>query len=179
MLLSNCHDHKIGTTERKQKDGTKKTFQCPEAFNYYNRFMAGVDKSDQYSTYYEIDRKTNKWWKRVFYRLLLMAVSNSWILYKKCQSKKIPLIDYLIPLAEELIATGKHKYQVHKVAAGPPSRKKKPMINVDHLPVKNGTRRRCAQCSQKKEQVRSNYICSTCEVALCVDCFAPYHGLKV
>ncbi len=179
MLLSNCHTHEIGTTERTQKDGNKKTFDCPEAFNYYNRFMAGVDKSDQYSTYYEIDRKTNKWWKRVFYRLLLMAVSNSWILYKTCQGKKSPLIDFLIPLAEGLIATGKNKNEKRKLGNGPPSKKPKLMINVGHLPIRQGTRRRCAYCSQNNVQVRSYYVCTTCETALCIDCFAPYHGHKV
>lgn len=179
MLLSNCHQYEIGTTERTQKDGTKKTFDCPEAFNYYNRFMAGVDKCDQYSTYYEIDRKSNKWWKRVFYRLLLMTVSNSWILYKACQGKKTPLIDYLIPLAEELIVSGKNENDKRKLGSGPPSKKAKLMINVGHLPIRQGTRRRCAYCSQKKEQVRTYYICTTCEVPLCVDCFAPYHGHRL
>lgn len=179
MLLSNCHHHKIGTADRTQRDGTKKAYECPEAFIYYNRFMAGVDKADQYSTYYEIDRKSNKWWKRVFYRLLLMAVSNAWILYKTCQGKKTALIDYLIPLAEELIATGKNKIGERKVGNGPPSKKPKLMINVGHLPIKKETRRRCLNCSQKKKlQVRSYYICTTCDVALCIDCFAPYHGYK-
>lgn len=177
MLLTNCHNHKIGTTERTQKDGTKKTFDCPEAFIYYNRFMAGVDKADQYSTYYEIDRKSNKWWKRVFYRLLLMTVSNAWILYKGCQGKTISLINFLIPLAEELIATATNKIGERKLKRGPPPKKLK--LTASHLPINKGTRRRCTYCSQKKKlQARTYYVCTSCDIPLCIDCFAPYHGYK-
>lgn len=180
MLLSNCHEHKIGTADRKQKDGTSKSFDCPEAFNFYNEFMGGVDKSDQYSTCYEIDRKSNKWWKRVFYRLMLIAVSNSWIIYKKFQEKKMSLIDFLLPLSEDLIEIGKGGTKnLRKSGTGRPPKRVKLMRNIGHLPVKIGTRRRCRFCSEKKLQVRTLYICTTCDVPLCVDCFAPYHGHNI
>lgn len=56
-------------------NGVKKTFDCPQAIKFYNEFIPGVDRSDQYSTTYEVDRKSNKWWKRVFHRLLMVAVT--------------------------------------------------------------------------------------------------------
>lgn len=90
-----------------KKDGTKKTFDCLEAIVFYNEMMGGVDKSDQYSTVYDIDRKSNKWWKRVFHRLIQMAVSNSWILYQQLKGQKSPQIDFLVPLAAQLIELGK------------------------------------------------------------------------
>lgn len=65
--------------------------------------MAGVDRSDQYSTCYEIDRKSKKWWKRVFYRLLMIAV----IIFKKFKTEEMPLITFLMPLSESLIEIGK------------------------------------------------------------------------
>lgn len=182
MVLSNCHEHEIGTAERRQKDGVKKKFDCPEAIIFYNRFMAGVDKSDQYSTCYEINRKSKKWWKRVYYRLLLMAVSNSWIIYKSFKSKPMSLIDFLMPLSEELIEMGKCKAHNRKVVAGGgghPSKRMKLMKNIGHQPIRQTNRRRCAHCSKKKVEVRTCYVCSTCDVGLCVDCFPPYHGHKV
>lgn len=179
MLLSNCHEHKIGTVERKQKDGVKKGFDCPEAIIFYNNFMAGVDKSDQYSTCYEIDRKSKKWWKRVFYRLLLIAVSNAWILYKSFRTKPLPLIDFLMPLSEELIELGKSGASKRKLVAGGggrPSKRMNLMKNIGHQPIRQATRRRCSHCSKRKVEVRTFYVCNTCDVGLCVDCFAPYHG---
>ncbi|KAJ8879359.1 hypothetical protein PR048_019967 [Dryococelus australis] len=44
-----------------------------------------------------------------------------------------------------------------------------------NVPVK-ATIRRCAHCSTKNKPRRSSLICKTCQVVLCTDCFAPFHG---
>jgi len=44
-----------------------------------------------------------------------------------------------------------------------------------HIPIV-GTYRRCAYCSTKTNQKRSNLICRNCDKALCKECFGPYHG---
>lgn len=49
LLMSNCHDDNITSVERKQNDGTKKTVSCPEAISFYNKYMGGVDMTDQFS----------------------------------------------------------------------------------------------------------------------------------
>lgn len=103
LLMSNCHKGVVKTADRRQRDGSMKTFDCPEAIVFNNEMMGGVDMSDQYSTAYEMDRKSKKWWKRVFQRLLMVAVSNSWIIFQKLNEKKSPLIDFLIPLSEQFI----------------------------------------------------------------------------
>lgn len=175
LLLSNCHKNEIGTAKRKQKDGSQKEIDCPESIIFYNSFMGGVDKSDQYSTYYEIDRKSNKWWKRVFYRLLNIAVSNAWIIYKKFQTKEISLIDFLVPLAENLIEVGQNGTKnLRKAATGHVSKRAKLVSN--HELVIQATRHRCKFCSiEKKKQSRTYYKCNVCQVSLCVACFEPYH----
>lgn len=177
MLLSNCHKHVIETTERKQKDGTPKTFDCPQAFNFYNKNMGGVDKADQYSTTYEVDRKSNKWWKRVFHRLLQITISNSWILYQQMKKKKIPQIYFMIPLGEQLIAVGKSGTKNARKGSngGRPSKRAKFMVNVSHQPLEVKTMRRCRFCAIKKIQSRTNVLCNTCDVPLCISCFIPYH----
>lgn len=167
MLLSNCHKDEIGTAERTLKDGTKKIVDCPEAFNFYNAYMGGVDKADQYSTIYDIDRKSNKWWKRVFQRLLLIAVSNAWIIYKKFQTKELSLIDFLIPLSEDLIEIGKTGTKNKKMpGTGRPSKRVKLMANVGHQPLRKQTRRRCRYCYKAKQEVRTWYICNSCDVLI-------------
>lgn len=176
LLMSNCHKNDISTADRRQKDGTLKTFDCPQAIVFYNEYMGGVDKSDQYSTYYDIDRKSNKWWKRVFHRLLQMAVSNSWILFQELNEKKSPLIDFLIPLSEHLLGVGKNGTVNHRMpGAGRPPKHKKFMYAIGHQPLYRGTRRRCTFCASKKVQNRTLYVCSTCDLPLCVNCFEPFH----
>ncbi|KAG4079222.1 hypothetical protein HA402_012658 [Bradysia odoriphaga] len=176
-LLSNCHSHVIETANRKQKDGSIKTLDCPQAITSYNQFMGGVDKADQYSTTYEVDRKSNKWWKRVFHRLLMIAVSNAWILYKQLKkADDLPLIDFLIPLAKAVTAVGKSgaKHQ-RKSSSGRPSKRAKLFINVGHQPIEGPTQRRCRLCAMKKIQSRTKWLCNTCDEPLCVGCFVYYH----
>lgn len=45
----------------------------------------------------------------------------------------------------------------------------------EHRPIL-GTWRRCAHCNTPKRQKRSKIICAKCNVALCKNCFLPYHN---
>ena len=47
----------------------------------YNKFMGGVDKSDQYLAYHNILRRTVRYWKTPFYHLVDIAIVNVFILY--------------------------------------------------------------------------------------------------
>ena len=44
--------------------------------------MGGVDVVDQHFVYYAIGRKGLKWWRRVFYRLMEMAIVNAYSIHK-------------------------------------------------------------------------------------------------
>lgn len=144
---------------------------------FYNKIMGGVDLSDQKVGTYDFDRKSKKWWKKVFFRLLMITVVNSWILYEETKKKKIQLIDFFVPLAEEMIAVGKANAKVkRKRTPSRPTSASKLMMNVgDHLPVEGDTRRRCVRCSKKKKETRTKTLCTMCKVALCKKCFALYH----
>ena len=67
-------------------------------------FMGGVDKCDQFCTYYTIKRKTRKWWKVILFRSVDIGIVNAWILYM--HSPNHPPLDQLqfrLLLAEQLI----------------------------------------------------------------------------
>ena len=49
----------------------------------YNKFMSGVDANNQLLKYSHFSRRTLKWWKKVFFRLLNICMVNSYILYKE------------------------------------------------------------------------------------------------
>ena len=55
----------------------------PAVINAYNQNMNGVDVADQLDVYYSFQRKTLKWWRKVFFWLLEVAVVNSYLVYKK------------------------------------------------------------------------------------------------
>ncbi|CAH2010637.1 unnamed protein product [Acanthoscelides obtectus] len=61
------------------KDGTRSEISCPEMLQFYNAHMGGVDLTDQIVSLYDFERKSGKWWKKVFYKVLMMAVVNAHI----------------------------------------------------------------------------------------------------
>jgi hypothetical protein len=53
-LRNNCNK---GRKDRKTNTEIKK----PDAVGQYNKFIKGIDKADQYLSYYSVVRKTVKW----------------------------------------------------------------------------------------------------------------------
>ncbi|XP_049861994.1 piggyBac transposable element-derived protein 4-like [Schistocerca gregaria] len=136
MLVSNCHSNDVCTVNRKAKDGSKLVVECLVALKTYNEYMGGVDLADQMSTLYDLDRKSDKCWKKVFYKLLLAIVVNAWILQKEIQHKTVPLKHFLVNLAEQIMAKGQKTAKVQqKYSTGRPSKRaRENIINLTMLP---------------------------------------------
>jgi len=101
--------------KRRKKDGSRETIACPEAIVLYRKIMGGVDLADQMAGLYDLDCKSLKWWKKVFYLFLLFAVVNSWVVHKELQRKpKMAFLDFLCDLSESLIAKGQSGNPVKK-----------------------------------------------------------------
>lgn len=177
IVLSNCHKPVVEKEKRKMKDGSIVDIDCPQAIKFYNEHMGGVDLADQMTSLYDINRKSQKWWRKVYYKLLMMAVYNSYIVFKEATGKKITFIQYLVPLAESLIEEGRKgvpRKRTRKV--GRHSKSSRGTSNVgDHLPEEVAKRRRCFNCSKQKREKRTKIMCRMCNVPLCMDCFTPYH----
>jgi hypothetical protein len=69
-VISNYHGSDLVEVQRKQKNGSNKMKTCPKAFADYGKYMGGVDTANQLRSYYERDRRSKKWWHRLFYFLL-------------------------------------------------------------------------------------------------------------
>ena len=70
--------------------------------------MGGVDLADQYLCYSSLGRKTMKWWRRVFWRLIDMAILNAYVFYRhnthSSLSKVLKNNEFLITLAYDLVS---------------------------------------------------------------------------
>lgn len=62
---------------------------CPSVLQDYNINMNCVDKFDQYKKMYHVDRKSYKWWHRIFF--FDAAFVNSYIIYTKTIGEKMTL----------------------------------------------------------------------------------------
>ncbi|GFQ94141.1 rho guanine nucleotide exchange factor 10-like protein [Trichonephila clavata] len=87
-MLSNCHEAEYAKVNRTMKDVSKEEFECLVPIEFYNKIMGGVDLADQMANVYKLNRKSCKWWKKVFFRLLISAVVNSWIAYCGLKHRK-------------------------------------------------------------------------------------------
>lgn len=78
-----------GTVNRYDKKDKKEiTIPCPKIIKDYNAHMGGVDLMDSFLGRYRIRIKSRKWYLRLFYDMIDMAVINSWVLYKKAHINK-------------------------------------------------------------------------------------------
>ncbi|KAF2884447.1 hypothetical protein ILUMI_21727 [Ignelater luminosus] len=103
LPISNCFSDTTTEVKRTMKDGTRKDVLCPAMLQFCNANMGVVDLTDQIAGLYDFDRKSGKWWKKVYYTLLMVAVANAHILYNDLHRTKTPLLLFLIQVAEGLV----------------------------------------------------------------------------
>ena len=68
------------TVKRRQANGSRIDIPCPPLLPDYQAFMRGVDRSDQMIGFYNIGRRSKKWWKRAFSHIIECAILNAYVL---------------------------------------------------------------------------------------------------
>lgn len=188
-LLSNFHDPKdTDLVQRREKNGSVSMIPCPKVLKDYNQNMNCVDKLDQNKKSCQIDRKSKKWWHRIFFHFLDIAVVNSHIIYTQQTGNNITMKNFRRDISRELLnKILVSKRQTKNTTISPVEIKKhKPTVpdslrleKSAHQP-KSSTRRRCARCSTRKKEVRTEWMCAICDIPLCLtktrNCFADHHA---
>lgn len=199
-MITTIHDSKMVRTTKKTKKG--EDVIKPNAVLDYNKYMAGVDRADQYLSYYSILRKTVKWSKKLFFYLLNCALFNSFVVYKSLQSdNKVKYKVYLRKIAKHLIECDKptplgvHNCPDNSENAQPdkPSTKRAPTHDPPqrlsgnfgkHILqeiVSSGTKkyptRECKVCKLHNKRKETRYVCKECNIPLHKGtCFSSYHS---
>jgi len=86
-MISTIHEATVVNTGRKDRK-TNMEIKKPYAVVQYNKFMKGVDRTDQYLFYYSFLRKTVKWSKIVVLYLLNCALFNAFFVYRTLKYKQ-------------------------------------------------------------------------------------------
>ncbi|XP_016331495.1 piggyBac transposable element-derived protein 4-like [Sinocyclocheilus anshuiensis] len=158
------------------EDGRKEKVPVPRptAVQQYNKYMGGVDTSDQMLGTNSVHRKTRKWYMTIFQHFLDIAVTNSFILHKELcaihHDKHMTRQNFQELLAAQLTGV--------PLDSSPKER-------CDHLPVPVSDtqdlsqrarmgRRRCIRCKRS-----TPWKCQECDVGLCLqldrNCFREHH----
>ena len=70
----------------------------------YNGSQGGVDRTDQRKAAYRLDRKSSvRFYLRIFFDLMDIACVNSYLIQNMKHPNKLPLLDYKIFAAKNLI----------------------------------------------------------------------------
>lgn len=179
----------------KRYDRKQKKFidvQCPQIIKVYNRHMGGVDLMDAHIGRHHIQLKSRKWYFRLFYHMIDMAVVNAWILHSSISGvKKMTQKDFRIELATTLckigsVETPKRGRPTSSQQNVPHAKKKSLAVprppktvvqdKTDHWPVWDVKRNRCKLQNCKGN---TNVKCSKCNLNLCFhatkNCFKLFH----
>jgi len=150
----------------------------------YNKYKTDVDRSDQMLSYYSFERKTIKWWKKLFFHLFDLAIVNAHIFHNKTSKKKMSLEVFYEKIAEGLLDSAGTEIQVQGQASSPAGR----LVGRDHFlyripathaKVEGTSQRSCRMCAdRRKRQTRKTaqkcitMYCRKCNVGLCTgQCF--------
>lgn len=148
--------------------------------------MGFVDNSDHLISTYKIDRKSKKWWHRIFWHFIDVTVVNSFIIYqKKGFNPSMTSKQFRLSLVESLVGhkipvpKGRKRTKIVSNAYKPQVSKEKRNTEASHMPIWSDIARRCTHCSTKANEKRSHWMCSVCDVPLCLlstrNCFFTYH----
>ncbi|XP_047103465.1 piggyBac transposable element-derived protein 4-like [Schistocerca piceifrons] len=184
-ILSNYHNPKhVTTVLRRNKDGSRSEVFCPLAVAEHNKIMGGVDRFDQLPERYAVGSRSRKWWHRLFFFLVDLAVVNSYVMWK-LQKTEADQLTVRLHLARQLFSgfssRKRRGRRVHfqtpkRGVSGVPDEVRLEEVGT-HFPTKGTTNRRCRQCSTKNKEKRTKIMCSNCRVPLCVaPCFSKFHS---
>ncbi|CAG5010492.1 unnamed protein product [Parnassius apollo] len=198
MVTTSVHPRLIEIQNRFQQRKIK-----PAEVAEYNQHMSGVDRADQMISYYSSPRKSIRWYKKVMFHLLDVAVWNSFFIFKKyCQANcdfllfREELIRRLLDLPADLTAEqvilARSKYDNRIRANLLPL----PVSTIDDdvgssrvhghwpekIPVQEGSNKtskylKCKMCTKKKVRRETCLRCKGCpeKPALCALCFEEWH----
>ena len=172
----------------KNKQVTRKQgdpFLIPEVIEDYNNSMNGCDRMDQTVAYYgQFNRKTVKWWKRIFLWLLEICQANAYILHSLTRADDAPKLslkkfkhNLITQIEQEAVRIMPPNADVRRQGPGRPSTLERFQGNK-HLVKHVKEDRNCVVCSTPAARKRTNFVCSGCTGNPHLhpkECFHTYH----
>ena len=151
----------------------------PLAIFDYNKNMGLVDKSDMQMSFNDTTRRSMKWYKKLFFKLLDVTIYNAYTLYKYVHQDNIQLSSFRLELIKEISTKFAQK---EKIQGRLTINFHKRLIGPHFISSIDGKRkqRRCHVCSntskRPKKRKDTRYECKECNVGLCIEpCFQEFH----
>ena len=192
-LLSTIHPGQM-LDSGKTDPVTRERVMKPDVVIDYTKNMRLVDKSDMQIASVDCMRRSIKWYKKLFFHLVDVALLNAFNLYKLHSGKKISMRVFSLRVVRQLVdiyGTPLHKTRIGKktgAAAAPDRLATADYVKMHHLaklPATTGRKtgqRKCHVClhtsRRPKISKKTSTWCPACDVGLCHECFVDYHSLE-
>lgn len=196
VVLSSIHTSEPVATG-KTDPRTHQPIIKPHCIAEYNKYMGGVDRSDQMVSYTTNQHRTTKWWKRVFFHVLSLATLNGYLVYKMVNPGS-PMLQrhFRRSLVAALVASAGDYRRTAPVGRPRKAQEAARLVGahfLEKIPRADGQRTArpslaCKVCNQAERELsagspkkrrpgrESCYRCKLCQVALCVvPCMELYH----
>ena len=188
--MSTTHPgHSSGTVRRKCKNNSTsscevKDIPIPVMIAQYNRYMGGVDKSDQLLQYHSSLRRATRYWKTLFYHMLDVAVTNAFVLYNwgRMEREEKAISENNFRDAPILQIIERYRVQSTSHHCRPVSTTSLPApheCRVRHGSTVSTRKERCCYCQQNGQKSWTSRHCLDCPFspALCQTAKKDYHAL--
>ncbi|XP_022163985.1 piggyBac transposable element-derived protein 4-like, partial [Myzus persicae] len=133
----------------------------PKAILQYNKFMGGIDHSDQMLSYYSCEHKTMRWYKKLGIHILQIILVNSHNLFNRYSGSKLNLYDFRLSVIETLIKEGLETTLAPRFTPQPKTGNHYPKM-VERNENKKKKVRRCQECIKTKKRSETDIYCPTC-----------------
>ena len=187
-----------GTSKRLLKRHGKEDICKPELICDYNCFMGGVDKCDQFLSYYNLGRKCKKWWKKVFFRMVELCIINAMCLYfisnpdfakKRGSHKRIRTL-LVHEMAQKYLDLREDSEKPHSRASRSSETTTNKRVSAatrltgKHYAVsKYPKKKKCSSCAyrisestKKRLGTQTCNYCPKCDAFICKRCFRDFHS---
>lgn len=189
-MLSTRHD--ISMIDTGKKNRKNESIVKPKIIIDYNAGKAGIDLSDQLSSYSSPVRKSIRWYHKVATEVLLgTAVVNALIVYNlNTPQNKLKITQFRELLINEMLGfIGFNQSEQDQTSLVLPKTRRAKHVFIQTTLKCNRNRKlrkRCAHCYNEKTTTvgsvqackdvkRVTTLCETCDVYTCADCFVKHH----
>ncbi|KAM9316151.1 piggyBac transposable element-derived protein 4-like [Gastrophryne carolinensis] len=177
IMLTSIHDESVMNVRQR---GPRAPSQKPRCIKDYNKFMGGVDKTDQILTYYNATRKSRAWYKKVAIHLVQMATYNSFVVFKAAvPGSNLSFIKYQQQLLPALLFGDTEEAPQVTASDNEARLVGKHFIKcIPDIGGKKYPQKACRVCRKHGIRKDVRYYCPKCpsQPGLCFEhCFEAYH----
>ncbi|KAM3940653.1 LOW QUALITY PROTEIN: piggyBac transposable element-derived protein 4-like [Leptodactylus fuscus] len=176
LVLTTIHGH---TSTHVPERGTSTETPKPDCILDYNRYMGGVDLSDQVLKPYSAMRKSRVWYKKLAVHIVQMAMYNAYVLFR-CAGQRGTFLDFQEVVIKNILFRDQEGTVPSTSGSEAPC-----IVPGQHFPgevpqtsKKGKNQKRCRVCAKRGIRKDTIYQCDTCpeKPGLCMkECFRIYH----